>query len=309
VPDPSPPAAPRVLIGAHPDPVLADAVRRGGGEVVDDARDADAIVWRGDPPALRELLHPGIAWVQLSSAGVDRWLDAGAIDDDRLWTSGADAYSDAVAEHALALLLAGRRRLAESARARRWRKDLEGRPLRGATVAIVGAGGIGRALIGLIAPLGVEVLAVTRRGAPVDGAARTLPADRVAEAWSAADAIVLAAPATAETRHLVDAAALDAMRGDALLVNVARGSLVDTDALVRALAQRRIGAAALDVTEPEPLPEGHPLWDEPRALITPHTANPDAALLPRLAERVRENVARRRAGQPLLGVVELARGY
>jgi phosphoglycerate dehydrogenase-like enzyme len=302
-------SAPRVHVGPEPDPVIVDAVRRGGGALAPDAADADAIVWLGPPDGIAERLHPGIRWVQLPNAGVERWLAAGVIDAERTWTSAADAYSGVVAEHALALILAGRRRLAETARARRWKPELAGRPLRGATVLIVGAGGIGRALIALLAPHQVEVVAVTRRGQPVPGAARTLPAERVGEAWGEADVIVIAAPATDRTRSLVDADVLAAMRDDAWLVNVARGSLIDTDALVEALAAGRIGGAALDVTDPEPLPDGHPLWSEPRALITPHAANPAPSVIGQLAERVAENVRRVAAGQEPLGVVELDRGY
>jgi phosphoglycerate dehydrogenase-like enzyme len=99
------------------------------------------------------------------------------------------------------------------------------------------------------------------------------------------------------------------MREHAWVVNVARGSLIDTDALVEALAAGSIGGAALDVTDPEPLPEGHPLWSEPRALITPHSANPPDALVRRLAERVEENVSRFMAGEELIGVIDVEAGY
>ena len=99
------------------------------------------------------------------------------------------------------------------------------------------------------------------------------------------------------------------MRRDAWLINVARGSLVDTDALVAALAAGEIGGAALDVTDPEPLPDGHPLWTEPRALITPHVANPDATLRVYLAYLVRENVARLDAGEPLDSLIDPDAGY
>jgi D-3-phosphoglycerate dehydrogenase len=200
-------------------------------------------------------------------------------------------------------MLAGARRLAECARAQTW-TDPPARPLDGATVAIVGAGGIGRALMGLLAPLDVEVLAVTRRGR--DG---TLPADRLLEVLPDADHVVIAAPATPDTRHLVGAAELDAMRDDAWLVNVARGSLVDTDALVAALAAGAIGGAALDVTDPEPLPDGHPLWSEQRALITPHIANPAATLRRYLARHVEENVRRFARGEKLLAVIDAEVGY
>jgi D-3-phosphoglycerate dehydrogenase len=299
--------APKVHVGPHAPEVVVEAVRRGGGEPAA-AQGADAIVWLGDPDGLRAVLADGVRWVQLPSAGVEQWLEGGTVDDRRVWTSAAGAFAGSVAEHTLALVLAGRRRLAECARAHRW-EDLPGLPLAGSTVAIVGAGGIGRAVLGLLGPFGVRTIAITRSGRDVPGADESLPVERLGAVWPRADVVVVAAPATAATRHLVGAAELEALPADALLVNVARGSLVDTDALVRALADGRLGAAALDVTDPEPLPEGHPLWDEPRALITPHTANPPAAMVPELAVRVEENVARFAAGEELLAPVEVERGY
>jgi phosphoglycerate dehydrogenase-like enzyme len=213
-----------------------------------------------------------------------------------------------VAEHALALMRAGARRLHECARATRWEVGW-GRQLAGSTVVILGAGGIGRALIRHLEPFGVEVLAVTRSGRQVPGAAENHAAGEADELWPRGDFFVVAAPATTATKHMIGASQLAAMKSDAWVVNVARGSLVDTDALVEALAAGRIGGAALDVTDPEPLPEGHPLWTEPRALITPHIANPPDALARALAGRIEENVARFAAGEQLIGVVDVEAGY
>jgi D-3-phosphoglycerate dehydrogenase len=176
--------------------------------------------------------------------------------------------------------------------------------LEGSTVAIIGAGGIGRELIRLLEPHDVQILAVTRSGR--DG---TIPVERLGEVWAQADHFVIAAPATDGTRHLVGADELAQMRPHSWIVNIARGSLIDSDALVAALRDERIGGAALDVTEPEPLPDDHPLWDEPRALITPHVANPQHAMDRDLAKRVRENVERFAAGEELLAPVSRDRGY
>lgn len=304
-------AAPTVHVGPEPSPILVDAVRRGGGVVTQTAGDADAVVWLGTPAQLAPLLTPRVRWVQLPFAGVERWLASGLLGPgpERVWTSATGVYAELVAEHALALTLAGIRRLPESARATSWDHALEGGTLFGATVAIVGAGEIGRALIALLAPFRARILAVTRRGLPVPGADETLPAERVAEVWPRADVVVLAAPATAATRRLLDARALRALPAHALVVNVARGSLVDLDALTHALAAGELGGAALDVTDPEPLPDKHPLWREPRALITPHVANPPALSDVPLAARIADNVARFRDGRELIGVVDAARGY
>ena len=171
-------------------------------------------------------------------------------------------------------------------------------------MAIIGTGAIGGSLIDLLGPFDVEVIAVTRRGR--DG---TLPIARLPEALPRADFVVIAAPATPATRHLIGAAELAAMRDDAWLVNVSRGTLVDTDALVAALQDGAIGGAALDVTEPEPLPDDHPLWSAPNALITPHVANPQATLRRYLAGQVKENISRFAKGEPLLSPIDLRAGY
>ncbi len=292
---------PTVHVAPESDRAVEEAIPAAGGRIGPLA-EADALVWLdSNPDSFPESLPDGIRWVQLPSAGVENWL--AKTDRERLWTSAAGAYGLPVAEHALALMLAGTRRLADCARTATWTAP-PARPLDGSTVAIVGAGGIGRALIALLAPLDVEVLAVTRRGR--DG---TLPADRLPEVLPAAHHVVIAAPATPDTRHVIGAGELEAMREDAWLVNVARGSLVDTDALVATLAAGSIGGAALDVTDPEPLPDGHPLWSEPRALITPHIANPPATLRRYLARHVEENVRRFARGEELLGVIDPDAGY
>jgi phosphoglycerate dehydrogenase-like enzyme len=121
--------------------------------------------------------------------------------------------------------------------------------------------------------------------------------------------VVLALALTDETVGIIGAAALAAMPAHSWLVNVSRGRHVDTDALVDALARGSIGGAAIDVTEPEPLPEGHPLWSAPSCLITPHVGNTPEMGVPLLAARVRENVALFAAGRPLLGLVDVRLGY
>jgi D-3-phosphoglycerate dehydrogenase len=246
--------------------------------------------------------------VQLSSAGIEDWFAAGVIDERRRWTAAKGVYAQPIAEYVITMLLVGARRLPELMSVRHWRL-LDVRTLRGATVAIVGAGGIGRAVIELLRPMGVRTLAVTRSGRTVDGADVSAGPAEIDSVVADADFVVLAAPETAGTRGLFDARLLARMRPDAWLVNVARGSIVDTDALVDALRQGRVGGAALDVTDPEPLPRGHVLWSLSNAIITSHTACTPTLGAPAFATRVRENVCRLRAGEPLLGVVEIELGY
>ncbi|MDR7300683.1 D-isomer specific 2-hydroxyacid dehydrogenase family protein [Haloactinomyces albus] len=303
----------KIHVGPVRAPELEEAVLDAGGEL-STLREASALVWYGaGPERFGDFHHSGIEWVQIPSAGIEPWLAAGALGgDETLFTSAAGAYAETVAEHALALMLAGTRQLHTIARAGSWQRPEGIRTLLGATVGIIGAGGIGRSLIRLLEPFGVRVLAVNRSGRQVAGAQRTIRADDsegIGELLGACDHVVIAAPATTSTDKLIAATELERMQPHAWLVNIARGSLVDTEALVAALAEGRIAGAALDVTDPEPLPDGHPLFGEPRALISPHSANPQHLLLPALARRVHTNVARYLAGEPLEGVVDLSAGY
>jgi phosphoglycerate dehydrogenase-like enzyme len=291
---------------------MLDAAVAGGAELVPLA-EADSLVWGGaaDPAGLREVLaeHGAhLEWVQLPWAGVEPYL--GLLDHGRTWTCAKGAYGDDVAEMALALLLAGTRGLVHYARSSSWRQAGElGTGLHGEEVCVVGGGGIATHLCRLLQPFGCRVTVVRRRPDPVPGAHRVLGADRLDEALPDALAVVLALPLTADTEGLIDRRRLAAMRADAWLVNVARGGHVVTDDLVEALRSGSIGGAALDVTDPEPLPEGHPLWGTANCLITPHVANTSEMLRPRLAARIRDNVERRAAGLELLGVVDVEAGY
>jgi phosphoglycerate dehydrogenase-like enzyme len=301
--------APVVHIIASDDrPLLREAVEAGGAELGPLERADAVVVFRTSPADLPELPE-SVRWVQLPSAGVEHWLESGAIDGGRRWTSAGGVYARPVAEHCLALMMAGDRGLRRLVEARTWDDSRATRVLDGLTVAIVGAGGIGRALIEMLQPFKVEIIAVTRSGREVEGATRSLSAEQLDEVWPAADHVVIAAPATAGTRHLVGAAQLEAMRDDAWIVNVARGSLIDTDALVEALRNGTIGGAGLDVTDPEPLPDGHPLWELENVIITPHIANPYSVEETLLGERVQENVRRFAAGEDLLAPIDPEAGY
>ena len=291
---------PVVHVAPESDRAIEEAITAAGGRI-GPLDEAEALVWLGSNPNAFPDLPDAVRWVQLPWAGVENWLDK--LDDRRVWTSATLAFGKPVAEHALMLMLAGARRLADCARSRTWTQPPV-RPLQGSTVAIVGTGAIGGALIDLLQPFGVDVIAVTRRGR--NG---TVPIERLSEILPRAGFVVIAAPATPATHHLIGAAELAAMRADAWLVNVSRGTLVDTDALVAALESGSLAGAALDVTDPEPLPDEHPLWDAPNALITPHIANPQATLRHYLAGQVQENVARFAKGEPLLSPVDVQAGY
>jgi phosphoglycerate dehydrogenase-like enzyme len=287
-------------------------VRAGGGTVDGLGDSPDALVWLvpRDPDGLREVVAaaPTARWVQLPFAGVENFLGAGVLTPDRTWTCAKGVYSEPTAEHALALILAALRRLPEHARATTWGGQ-GATSLYGARVLILGGGGITGSLLELLAPFRVEATVVRRSPDPVAGAVRTVTPQQLDEVLPEATVVVLALALTPETELIIGRPQLQAMNEQAVLVNVARGRHVDTEALVEALAAGSIAGAAIDVPDPEPLPPGHPVWTEPRCLITPHTANPWPDAQSYLYRRITENVRRFCAGEPLLGLVDLSAGY
>ncbi len=294
------------------DDAVVDAVVAGGGVVVDVHAAPEALIWI-DPTKLIELqavldATPTITWVQLPLAGVEKFFAAGVVDPRRTWTSAKGSYSEPVAEHALALALAGLRILPERARARTWGRSA-GLSLFDEAVTIVGGGGITSSLLQLLAPFRVRATVVRQRPEPMARAARVVGTNALMESLTDARVVFLALALTPTNRHMFASAQFAAMDSNAWLVNVARGGLVHTDDLVVALRNGVIGGAALDVTDPEPLPDGHPLWDLQNCLITPHVADTDEMVRPLLARRVTENVRLRIAEQPLVGLINLELGY
>ena len=301
---------PRITVGPSPAPFAVAAVEAGGGAVVGLTDDPEALVWLDshEVGGLAESLvaAPSVRWVQLPSAGVELMTEL--IDQTRIWTCAKGAYARPVAEHALSLMLAGLRLLPTRFAARSWGVQ-GGTSLFGERVTILGGGGITRSLLELLAPFEVETTVVNRSGNPVPGAGRTEPVSELDSTLNDALVVVLALSLTPETRGIIGAEQLGLMEQTAWLVNVARGGHVDTDALVEALRDGTIAGAALDVTDPEPLPDGHPLWDLSHCIITPHTADTVEMVLPLLAERIRMNVAHFAAGEDLIGLVDPAVGY
>lgn len=302
----------RIAIGPRPSRRFAAAVADGGGEVVAVDETPDGLVWLDprDVDGLAAALQaaPGIRWVQLPFAGVENIVGHDVFDDSRVWTCAKGAYAEPVAEHALALALAGLRVLPRRIGARSWGESA-GTSLFDRPVTILGGGGITRALVDLLVPFRAEVTVVRRTPEPVPGAHRTLTTAGLHAALSGAAVVFLALALSPATTGIIGPAEFAAMEPTAWLVNVARGRHVQTDALVEALASGTIAGAALDVTDPEPLPDGHPLWGRENCIVTPHTADTVEMTQPLLAARVRENVARFAVGQDLVGVVDPTAGY
>ena len=286
---------------------LIAAVAAGGGRVVP-LDEATALVW-ADPSAperLRDHCHDRIDWVQLPYAGIEPFVEL--LDRDRVWTCGKGVYSRPVAEHVLALVLAAFHNLGPYANAQEWTGPV-GRNLHHATVLIIGGGGIAIELLPMLAPFQTTNNVIRRMPNPLPGADHVGTLDDLHALLPTADVVVLALAVTPETTGLISGPELALMKRDAWLINVARGVHVDTDALVASLTADAIGGACLDVTDPEPLPAGHPLWGFDNCIITPHVANTPEMGLELLAERVVENTRRYSSGQELIGLVDLDLGY
>ncbi len=290
---------------------LEGAVEAGGGTVVSPT-EAGSLVWghHADAEGLSRLLdgHADLAWVQLPWAGVEPYVEVIRAHADRRWTCGKGVYAEPVAEHVLTLALAGFRHVHTYARESEWTKGM-GRNLLGARVVILGGGGITTSLLRLLEPFECETTVVRRTPEPMPGAARVVGVEQLDDLLAGAELLVRALALTPETTGIVDRRRLELLDPTAWVVNVARGPHLVTDDLVAVLAEGRIGGAALDVTDPEPLPADHPLWREPRCVITPHTGNTVEMAEPLLRARVAENVRRWIAGEALLGSVDPALGY
>jgi phosphoglycerate dehydrogenase-like enzyme len=286
-------------------------------EALELVSDADAVIGA----ATREILEAGerLRWIQVGSAGVERYLEIPRLGNgDVLLTNGQRLASPVIAEHVMALTRALARGLNRAVAAQlegRWRRFEIGdnaplTRLRGKTMLVVGLGGIGTEVAKLAHGAGMRVTAIrsSRRSGPPFVAKVGLSED-LAGFVAEADVVVNCLPLTPDTAGVFDAELFAAMRDTAFFVNVGRGGTVDTAALVEALTEGVIAGAGLDVTDPEPLPEGHPLWRAPNLVITPHFAAwSDAGRRPQWL-LYRENLRRFVAGEALLSVVDPQRGY
>ncbi len=299
-----------IAIGPEPFPDwVRDAVCSAGAQV-SNYQDATGLIWvsptdvAGLDAVLRE--YPHINWVQIPFAGVENFTSI--INNDRVWTCGKGVYAEPVAELALGLMLAGLRNIGVYAQETSWTRPI-GRNLLGARVTIVGGGGIAVALVRLLQPFSCHITVVRHSVTDMDGVDQVVSAQSLIDALVGADVVVLALSLTPETQGLLSRAEFELMEPHAWVINVARGKHIVTDDLVWALTNNKIGGAALDVTDPEPLPIGHPLWAEPHCIITPHTGNTPEMAEPLLAQRISANVALYMKGEQLIGTVDSHRGY
>ncbi|MBA5244277.1 MULTISPECIES: D-isomer specific 2-hydroxyacid dehydrogenase family protein [Corynebacterium] len=275
----------------------------------------DLVLFGGGPKDFPDELPDSVKVVQIQYAGIEGLLEAGILSKHAAngvrFANAGGLYDDTVAESTLALLLAVEHRM--KAVDREWNntqlfKEKE-YLFDNKKLAIIGAGGIGKTLIRFLQPFGMEITAVNRSGNPVDGADRSVAMKDAGEIWADHDYFVLLTPLTEETRHMVNAQRIEQMKDTAVVVNVGRGPLVDTQALTQALADGHLRGAGLDVTEPEPLPADHELWGLDNCVITPHVAN-----IPRFMERRIGGLAAKNwelyaAGEKMATEVDVDAGY
>jgi D-3-phosphoglycerate dehydrogenase / 2-oxoglutarate reductase len=270
------------------------------------ARDVDAILTCfAEVPAEVLDAAPRCRTVARYGVGLDNIDVARATELGMIVSNVVDYCTDEVADHTLMMILALARRLLPLNRdvaAGGWGAGVPGtsRRLRGRTLGLVGLGAIGRAVATRATAIGMRVVALRRSGGETPGIEAV---DRLEDLLAVADVVSLHLPLTAGTAGLIDAAAFRAMRPDAWLINTARGGLVDTDALLDALARGELAGAALDVTDPEPLPAAHALRSRPDVVLTPHSAFASDGSLAELARRAAENVVEVLAGRVPVSIV------
>ena len=261
----------------------------------------------------------GLFWVQVYSAGVERCVANPSMKNgNRLLTNGQRIGSPALAEHSIAMMMMLARGLDvyyANQLSGQWKRNTElartdHLELEGRTLLVVGLGGIGTQVAKRGHGLGMRVIATrnSRREGP-DYVDYVGLADELNELAAQADVVINTAPLTDQTRGIFNRAFFDAMKPEAFFISVGRGGSTVTDDLVAALTSGSIAGAGLDVTDPEPLPKGHPLWTTPRVIISPHTAGRSDKGRDRLYLMVKENLRRYVNGEPMLSVVDIERGY
>jgi len=274
--------------------------------------DADAIFGTISPELLRAAKK--LKWVQIYSEGAETYLFPEFKNSNVTLTNCKIVQGPNIADHALALLLALTRDLHQIIPDRKneeWRRDAyHPIELRGKTALVIGVGGIGSQIAQRAHAFGMTVIGVDQKEIPLNPyISKTVFPDRLDTVIPQADVIFISAPHTPQSEGMVGAKQFELMKKGAYFIAVSRGKLYDTNALVKALDSRRLSGAGLDVTNPEPLPKGHPLWKFENVIITPHIAGMSDSVQGRKIELFKENITRFDKGEPLLNVVDKQKGY
>jgi phosphoglycerate dehydrogenase-like enzyme len=261
-------------------------------------------------PVLERARH--VRWYHSVGAGVENLVTLPYFRERRIMlTNNSGAMDIPIAEHVIAMVLAAAKRLylyRDQQARREWNEHRQDE-IRGATLVVFGLGSIGAETARLGAALGMRVIGVRRSSVPVPGVERIVPPEQFADVAREADYIAVCAPLTDRTRGAVSRDVINNMKPTAWLVNIARGQIIDDDALLDALREKRIGGAALDALAPEPLPADSPLWGFENVIVTPHSSNSSPNVRPRTIALIRENLRRYKVGEPLLNVVDIEAGY
>lgn len=294
----------------------ARIVAASGDALMTEIADADAVIGTINANMVRA--GKKLRWVQIGSAGVERYLHLAPPDlrdSDIVLTNGKIIQGPEIADHAFALLLTLTRGIAQLLPHQRdgaWRRGkVTGMvELQGKTAVVVGVGGIGTQIAVRAKGFGMRVIGVDPKDIPyaphVD---RMVKPDRIDTVLPEADVLFVSAPHTPESDRMIGARQFELLKPGAYFVAVSRGRLYDMDALVKALDSKRLAGAGVDVTDPEPLPENHPLWQFPNAVITPHIAGGSDNIGRRRMDLFKENIRRFVNGEPLLNVVDKQKGY
>lgn len=293
---------------------LAHVKERGPGDanLLRAVADADAII--GNPPLPVIQAAKKLAWVQITSAGVKPYLYPELVESDVVMTNAQTLSSAAIADHGFAMLLALTRRLNHFIPDRTketWdARDYGLVELEGKTALVIGTGGIGSNVARRAKAFGMEVIGVDPEEFPPRlSFDRMVYPDRLDEVLPEADAVFVCAPHTKDSEGMLGPAQFELMQQGSYFIALSRGKLYDMPSLVKALDSQRLAGAGVDVTEPEPLPAGHPLWKFDNAVITPHVAT-QGALGPKLRiELYKDNIARFVAGERLRNVVDMRKEY
>jgi phosphoglycerate dehydrogenase-like enzyme len=281
-------------------------------EMLAQAADADAILGVISP----ELFHAAkrLKWVHIYSAGVETYRIPEFINSNVMLTNGKIIQGPEIADHAFALLLALTRnmnRAIPNMKKEESRKaDYQPIELRGKTAVIIGVGGIGTQIAQRAHAFGMTVIGIDPKDIPLnENVSRMVVPDRLDSVLPLADVVFISAPHTPQSEGMVGPKQFELMKKGAYFIAVSRGKLYNTEALVKALDERRLAGAGLDVTNPEPLPKGHALWKFENVIITPHIATMSDGVAARYHELVLDNVVRFAKGEPLRNVVDKIKGY
>jgi phosphoglycerate dehydrogenase-like enzyme len=300
-----------VAIEPKNNPAYEQAVVSAGGKVASLSNQVKGLIWTdySAPDLLTKVLNqnPQIEWVQLPFAGVDAFAEI--LSAPVRFTSAKGSYREPVAEHALALSLALGRQLPVRVKATSWGKR-EAVSFYDSSILIIGAGGITEELIEMLTPFRARIsVCRNQTELPVAGSHEVFGLDQLGDKISDADLVVIACALTNQTRGLFDKDLLSKMKSTAFLVNVARGPIIKTTDLLAALEAGTIAGAAVDVTDPEPLPDGHPMFGRDDLIVTPHTADTKEIVMRHFALRVEQNVKAFLGLGPWVGEVDPGRGY